>query len=61
MEIYLRLYNFRVRMCGWSQTRTVYLPHILACFEEQGLVWNEVTCAFDLPAGDRAEPPMEDD
>lgn len=61
MEIYLRLYNFRVRMCAWSEARTVYMPHILKCFDEQGLAWNEVTCAFDLPDGDRAEPPMDDD
>ena len=60
-ELYLRLYNFRVRMCSWSETRSVFMPHIEACFAEQGLVWDEAACAFDLPQGPRAEPPTDEE
>ena len=47
MQLYLMLYNFRVRECEWSQTRTVYLEHMRACFEEQGMVYNEKEGCFE--------------
>jgi hypothetical protein len=34
-------------MCDWSQARTVYFDHALALFHEQGLVYDDVTGAFD--------------
>lgn len=50
--------QFRVRSCEWSQTRTVYLEHAQAVFEEQGLVWDEKEGVF--LAKDRGDPPMEE-
>ena len=42
LELYVLLYNFRVRECEWSQTRTVYFDHMRACFDEQGMVYDEM-------------------
>jgi hypothetical protein len=50
--------QFRVRTCEWSQTRTVYLEHAQAVFDEQGLLWNEAEGVF--LAKDRGDPPMEE-
>jgi hypothetical protein len=60
IELYLMLYNYRVRECEWSQTRTVYLSHIQACFDEQGLVYNEVDGSF-TPQKPYVGPPEEDE
>jgi len=60
MELYVLLYNFRVRECEWSQTRTVYLDHMKACFDEQGMTYNERDGSY-TPKEDYAGPPEDDD
>lgn len=60
MELYIMLYNFRVRECAWSQTRTVYLEHMQACFDQQGLVYNEADGSFS-PMQAYVGPPVEED
>ena len=60
MELYLKLFNFRVRRCQWSQTRTVYLGHMQELFGEQGMTWNEVDGTFEA-VEERAYPPPAQD
>ena len=60
MELYLHLYNFRVRVCQWSQTRTVYMEHALHRFAEQQLSYHEVDGVFDL-LEPREGPPQDAD
>lgn len=60
MELYLLLYNFRVRECKWSQTRTVYLQHMQACFDEQGMVYNEKDGSYTPKLGYAPPPPDSD-
>ena len=50
LDLYLHLYNYRVRMCDWSQCRTVFLGHALRLFEEQGLVYDEEYEFYDVGA-----------
>ena len=59
MELYLALYNFRVRECEWSQTRTVYLAHMQECFDQQGMVYNEVDGSFSPKEAYVGPPEME--
>ena len=60
MEMYILLFNYRVRTCEWSQTRTVYLQHMHEQFQEQGLIYDEIAgCFIDMDP--RADPPTDDD
>jgi hypothetical protein len=59
LELYIMLYNFRVRKCQWSQTRTVYMEAAKQCFDMQyGMVYDEETGVFILH-DDRGEPDVE--
>ena len=60
MVLYFLLFNYRVRTCNWSQTRTVYLDHMRDCFHEQGLVYDPETGDLCMEHGLRAEPPDSD-
>jgi hypothetical protein len=47
MELYMHLYNFRVRMTNWSECRSVYFEHAMGLFAAQGLVYDDVHGIFD--------------
>ena len=56
MELYLMMYNYRVRRCEWGQVRTVYLAHMQSLFADQGMTYNEVDGSFEA-VEERTYPP----
>ena len=55
LELFLRLYNLRVRLCDWSQTREVFRAAINEHFSEQNLTFDMETGEVLHPDGSRAE------
>lgn len=61
LVLYLHLFNYRVRSCDWSQTRTVFKDAINAYFRAEGLVHDLETGELIARNGDRAEPAADSD
>ena len=59
MDLFFRLYNFRVREMEWSTARVTYFEHAQALFAEQGFSYDDVEGVFD--AVDLVLHPDDDD
>jgi hypothetical protein len=61
LVLFLHLFNFRVRSCDWSQTKTVFKAAIAEYYKEQGLVVDPETGDLLSRDGERAEPEGDSD
>ncbi len=56
LKLFLHLYNLRVRVCDWGQTREVFRDAINEHFRDMNLTYDPVTGEVIHPDGPRAEP-----